>query len=74
MNWFHAMLFVCTIGTYPSECTVETAVSVTQGPRVPNEVMCGKSGQAAMAANDFVAPRMGEEYLKISCLRDWSDI
>lgn len=66
---FHAILYVCALATNHSACNIETAVSVSQGPPVANELMCVKSGEAVMAASNFVAPRAGLEYLKISCAR-----
>jgi hypothetical protein len=53
----------------PSACTVDTAIDVTQGPRVENELMCGKLGQAVLAGT-AIAPREGLEYLKIACIRE----
>jgi hypothetical protein len=58
--------------TQPSACTPETAIDVTQGPRVANELMCGKLGQAVLAGT-ALAPRDGAEYVKISCVRDKAD-
>jgi hypothetical protein len=52
-----------------SVCTAETAIDVTQGPRVENELMCGKLGQAVLAGT-ALAPRDGLEYVKIACVRD----
>ena len=43
----HILILVCALQTQPSACTPETAIDVTQGPRVANELMCGKMGQAA---------------------------
>jgi hypothetical protein len=65
----HILILVCALQTQPSACTPETAIDVTQGPRVANELMCGKMGQAVLAGT-ALAPREGAEYVKISCVRD----
>jgi hypothetical protein len=65
----HVLILVCALQTQPSACTPETAIDVTQGPRVANELMCGKWGQAVLAAT-ALAPREGAEYVKISCVRE----
>ena len=46
----HILILVCALQTQPSACTPETAIDVTQGPRVANELMCGRMGQAVLAA------------------------
>jgi hypothetical protein len=68
----HILILVCALQTQPSACTPETAIDVTQGPRVANELMCGKMGQAVLAGTALV-PREGVEYVKISCVRDRAD-
>jgi hypothetical protein len=68
----HILILVCALQTQPSACTPETAIDVTQGPRVANELMCGKLGQAVLAGT-ALAPRDGGEYVKISCIRDKAD-
>ncbi|MEA2839718.1 MAG: hypothetical protein QOF41_1048 [Methylobacteriaceae bacterium] len=65
----HVLILVCALQTQPSACTPETAIDVTQGPRVANELMCGKLGQAVLAGT-ALAPREGAEYVKISCVRE----
>jgi len=64
----HILILVCALQPQPSACTPETAIDVTQGPRVANELMCGRQGQAVLAGT-ALAPREGE-YLKISCVHD----
>jgi hypothetical protein len=65
----HVVILVCALQIQPSVCTTDTAIDVTQGPRVENELMCGKLGQAVLAGT-AIAPREGLEYVKISCARD----
>jgi hypothetical protein len=68
----HILILVCALQTQPSACTPDTAIDVTQGPHVANELMCGKMGQAVLAGT-ALAPRDGQEYVKISCVRDGAD-
>ena len=68
----HILILVCALQTQPSACTPDTAIDVTQGPRVANELMCGRMGQAVLAGT-ALAPREGIEYVKISCIRDGAD-
>ena len=63
------LILVCAVRAEPSACTAETAIDVTQGPRAHGELMCGKLGQAVLAGT-AIAPRVGLEYVKITCLRE----
>jgi hypothetical protein len=65
----HIVILVCALATHPSACTPETAIDVTQGPRVENEIVCRKLGQAVLAGT-AIAPREGVEYLKLVCVRE----
>ena len=65
----HVLILVCALQMQPSACTAETAIDVTQGPRVENELMCGKLGQAVLAGT-ALAPREGLEYVKVTCVRE----
>jgi hypothetical protein len=65
----HIVILVCALRLQPSACTADTAIDVTQGPRVENELMCGKLGQAVLAGT-AIAPREGLEYVKITCARE----
>lgn len=65
----HVIILVCALQTQPATCTRETAVDVTQGPHVANELMCGKLGQAVLAGT-AVAARAGLEYVKLQCVRE----
>ena len=66
---FHIVILVCALHTQPAGCTPDTAIDVTQGPRVESELMCGKIGQAVLAGT-AIAPRAGLEYVKFECVRD----
>ena len=65
----HMVILVCALQMQPALCTTETAIDVTQGPRLENELMCGKMGQALLAGTT-IAPRDGIEYVKVTCVRD----
>jgi hypothetical protein len=67
----HVVILVCAFQMQPAACTAATAIDVTQGPRVENELMCGKLGQAVLAGT-AIAPREGLEYVKIACVREHS--
>jgi hypothetical protein len=65
----HIIILVCALQTQPAACTTETALDVTQGPRVESELLCGKMGQAVLAGT-AIAPRAGLEYVKVKCIRE----
>lgn len=65
---FIPTVFVCSIGTAPDHCNADTAIDITYGERVTNEIMCGKAGEAVLART-ALAPREGQEYIKITCPR-----
>jgi hypothetical protein len=65
----HIVVLVCALQMQPSACTTETAIDVTQGPRVESELMCGKLGQAVLAGT-AITPRAGIEYVKVACVRE----
>ena len=65
----HMVILVCALQMQPALCTTETAIDVTQGPRVENELVCGKLGQALLAGT-AIAPRDGLQYVKVTCVRD----
>lgn len=66
---FRIVLLVCSADVQHSDCTSASALDVTQGPRVANELMCGRDAQALLAGT-VIAPRPGTEYAKILCVRD----
>jgi hypothetical protein len=63
------VILICALQVAPSDCTRDTAIDVTHGPRVANEIECGKIGQA-IPAGTAIAPRPGLEYPKILCERE----
>lgn len=65
---FTILILVCAMSLDHAACQPETALDVVQGPKVENQLMCGMLGQTTLAAT-AIAPRSGEEYLKIMCTR-----
>jgi hypothetical protein len=65
---FTVLLLVCSMSLDHAACQPDTAINVVQGPKVENPLMCGLLGQSTLATT-AVAPRPGEEYLKIVCKR-----
>lgn len=67
---FQVIILVCSMGLDHAACRPETAVDIIRGPKVANEIECGKIGQTTLAGNGAaLAPRPGLEYVKISCVR-----
>ena len=65
---FTILILVCSMSMDHAACQPDTALDVVQGPKVENQLMCGMLGQTTLAAT-AIAPRPGEEYLKIMCTR-----
>ena len=68
MNSFLILILVCATSVDHAACQPDTAIDVVQGPKVASEMMCGLVGQTTLATT-AVAPRPGEEYVKIVCKR-----
>lgn len=68
MTSYSILLLICSLSLSPSECRPETAIGVVKGPQVESERQCGLLGQAVIART-AVAPKPGQEYLKIVCKR-----
>jgi hypothetical protein len=68
MTTFTILILVCAMSVDHEACQPDTAVDVVQGPKVTNELMCGLLGQTTLAGT-ALAPRPGEEYMKIVCTR-----
>ena len=65
---FQVLILICSIGVSRSDCQIETATDVIQGPVVANEIMCALHGQAYIAPT-AIAPRPDKEYVKLKCQR-----
>jgi hypothetical protein len=68
MTPYSVLILICSLSVSPSECRPETAIDVVQGPKVQNQFQCGFLGQATIART-AIAPREGQEYMKIVCRR-----
>ncbi|MBY6243152.1 hypothetical protein [Methylosinus sp. Sm6] len=68
MTPYSIMILICSLSVAPSDCRPETAIDVVQGPKVSNIQQCGLMGQSTIAGV-AIAPRDGEEYMKIVCRR-----
>ena len=65
---FKVLILVCSTALSPTECKVDTAVAVINGPDAPNELMCGLNGQAYVAET-AIAEKHEDEYVKVTCSR-----
>jgi hypothetical protein len=71
MTPFTIVILICAMAVDHAACQPDTAVDVVQGPKVANERECGFFGQTTVAGT-AIAPRPGEEYMKIVCQRSGS--
>jgi len=69
---FTIVILICSMAIEHSACQPNTAVDVVQGPKVENEHQCAFLGQTTIATT-AVAPRPGEEYMKVICSRSGSE-
>ncbi|WP_193370275.1 hypothetical protein [Pelagibius marinus] len=65
---FKVLILVCSTALAPSECQVDSAVSVINGPEAPDARLCGLNGQAYLAGTALAA-RHEDEYVKVKCSR-----
>lgn len=63
----NALILVCALGTPQSECSMENAAAVLQGPAVSSPILCGLHGQAYLAATAIADYLEGGHYLKVRC-------
>jgi hypothetical protein len=68
MTPYSILILICSLSVSPSECRPDTAIDVVQGPKVSSVLQCGLMGQATIAGV-AIAPREGQEYMKIVCRR-----
>jgi hypothetical protein len=68
MTPYSILILICSLSVSPSECRPDTAIDVVQGPKVESALQCGLMGQSTIAGT-AIAPREGQEYLKIVCRR-----
>ena len=61
------LLLICALSVAHSDCGVETAEVVVQGPESQSLVVCGLHGQAYLAEGALAGYLDGGHYLKIAC-------
>ena len=66
---FKVILLICAAHIHQSDCQVNTALTVLQGPDAGNEIACGLQSQAYFASTALAAGLKDDEYLKIACIR-----
>lgn len=64
------VILICAMNMSHADCQPDTAVSVTRGPHVANEVSCGFAAQGLIASTVLLGP---DEYMKISCVRNFRE-
>jgi hypothetical protein len=65
---FKVLILVCSINLSPSDCQLDNAIDVINGPAAQNEMMCGFYGQAYVADTSLTGQR-NDEYVKVKCTR-----
>lgn len=65
---FKVLILVCSTALTPSECQVDSAISVINGPEAADARLCGFNGQAYLAGSALAA-RHENEYVKVKCSR-----
>lgn len=66
MSAYTIVILICSVQIGHSDCRPDTAIDVMRGPKVENAMMCLMAGQA-LVAQSALAPREGQEYMKIMC-------
>ena len=64
---FKTVILICALSTARPDCSVDTAVSVMQGPEASHPAQCGFVGQAYIASTAMANYLDGEHYLKTLC-------
>ena len=64
---FKTIILICALSTARPDCSVDTAVSVIQGPEASHLAQCGFIGQAYVAGTAMASYLDGEHYLKMLC-------
>lgn len=65
---FKVLILLCSINLAPSECQMDNAIDVINGPEAQNEMMCGFYGQSYIAQTALTGKR-ADEYVKVKCTR-----
>lgn len=61
------LVLICALGVPRADCSVDTAMSVVQGPDAGHLAQCGFLGQAYIASTAIANYLDGEHYMKILC-------
>lgn len=61
------VILICALGIARPDCSIDTAMSVIQGPDATNLASCGFLGQAFIADTAFADYVRDDHYLKILC-------
>lgn len=64
---FKTVILICALSTARPDCSIDTAVSVMQGPETSHLAQCGFVGQAYIASTAMANYLDGEHYLKMLC-------
>ena len=62
------LILVCSAALAPSECRIDSAISVIRGPEASASRLCGLNGQAYLAGTALAA-KHDNEYVKVKCSR-----
>ena len=66
---FRVILLICAAHIHQSDCQINTALTVLQGPDASNEMACGLQSQAYFASTALAKTLADDEYLKVTCIR-----
>ena len=61
------LILICALGMPRAECSIDSAVSVVQGPDASHLAQCGFLGQAYLASTAMANYLDGEHYPKVLC-------
>ena len=64
------VILICALGIARPDCSIDTAMSVIQGPDATSLASCGFVGQAYLAETAFADYVREDHYLKILCTSD----
>ena len=70
---FRVILLVCAAHIHQSDCQINTALTVLQGPDASNEMACGLQSQAYFASTALAETLADDEYLKVTCIKSSAD-
>lgn len=65
-----SVLLFCALGTTQPDCSIDTAISVIQGPDASDRAQCEVLGEAYLANTAFASYLNSGYYLKVLCIGD----